>query len=257
VITNGQREHYLVAEGIPRCISIKFDQQANNCCQFADSFYNSMIDNKDSHRLSPQIMFTFTALPHALLEWEMNKGIHLNSSKAKLQANRPEGLNYFNNKNDGGMIASCCAANGHMLWTSPGVVDTYTVLMNTWNTLQESYQQRECENTLGEVQCQIQQAENPTSTAVFSTEEGCVDNGIIRDNLTSEVAHEEPQIGITLPNITIGINWTDKTLHFAMLGGYKDDEDECDKFREINAMPTASRRRLPATQPEMFGLGTS
>jgi len=51
---------------------------------------------------------------------------------------------------------------GRMLLTSPGVADRYTFLINTWNTLPESYQQWVYKNTLATVKHQIQQAENPT-----------------------------------------------------------------------------------------------
>jgi len=85
----------------------------------------------------------------------MNKGVHLKASKSKLKADRPDHLNYFNYMNDGGENASCCAAMGRKLLTSPGVADTYTFLMNTWNTLPESYQQRVYNNTLATVKRQI------------------------------------------------------------------------------------------------------
>jgi hypothetical protein len=94
-----------------------------------------MIDDKDGYIPSPLIMFTCTALRHALLEWQKNKGVHLKASKSKLKADRPDHLNYFNCKKDGGKIASCCAVTGRKLLTPPHVADTYTFLMNTWNTL--------------------------------------------------------------------------------------------------------------------------
>jgi len=90
-----------------------------------------MIDDKDGHIPSPLIMFTCTALRHALLEWQKNKGVHLNASKSKLKADRPDCSNYCNCRSDGGKIASCCAVTGRKLLTSPGVVDTYSFLMNT------------------------------------------------------------------------------------------------------------------------------
>jgi hypothetical protein len=101
-----------------------------------------MIDDKDGHIPSPLIMYTCTALRHALLEWQKNNGVHPKSSMSKLNADRPDRSNYFNWKNDGGKIASCCAETGRKLLTLPGVADMYTLLMNTWNTLPESYQQR-------------------------------------------------------------------------------------------------------------------
>jgi len=112
-----------------------------------------MIDDKDGHICSPLIMFTCTALRHALLEWQKNKGVHPKASKSKLKAGRPDRSNYFNCKNDGGKIVSCCAVMGRKFLTSPGVADTYTLLMNTWNTLPESYQQRVYNNTLATVKC--------------------------------------------------------------------------------------------------------
>jgi hypothetical protein len=53
---------------------------------YADGFSNSMIDDKDGHVPSPLIMFTCTALRHAILKWEKNKGVHLTASKSKLKA---------------------------------------------------------------------------------------------------------------------------------------------------------------------------
>jgi hypothetical protein len=68
-LTNGSRPLDLLAETIPRFIYIKFYLWVNNCGRFADGFYISMIDDKDSHIPSPLIMFTCAALRHALLEW--------------------------------------------------------------------------------------------------------------------------------------------------------------------------------------------
>jgi hypothetical protein len=36
-------------------------------------------------------------------------------------------------------VVSLYPAEVHMMLTLPGVADTYTFLMNTWNTLLESY----------------------------------------------------------------------------------------------------------------------
>jgi hypothetical protein len=69
-----------------------------------------MIDDKDGHIPSPLIMLTCTALRHALLEWQKNKGVHPKASKSKLKADRPDCSNYFNEKNDSGKNASCCGA---------------------------------------------------------------------------------------------------------------------------------------------------
>jgi len=46
---NGQRPLCFLAEAIPGFIQIKFYHRENNRGKYADGFYNSMIDNKDSH----------------------------------------------------------------------------------------------------------------------------------------------------------------------------------------------------------------
>jgi hypothetical protein len=202
-------------------------------------------------------MSTCTALHHALLEWQKNKGVHLKASESKLKADRPDRSNYFNHKNDGGKIASSCAVTGRKLLNSPGVADTYTFLMNTRNTLPESYQQSVYNNPLAIVNRQIQQAENPTSALVICMEAVRVDDAILLDYLASEVALQEPEIECTDPNIPIDNNCTEDKLHFGMPGGcadYEDTDDECD---DRDAVPTASRRRWPPMKLETFDLGTS
>jgi hypothetical protein len=202
-------------------------------------------------------MFTCTALRHALLEWQMNKGVHPKASKSMLKAYRPDRSNYFNHKNDGGKIASCCAVMGCKLLISPGVADTYTFLMNTWNTLLGSYQQRVYNNNLATVKHQIQQAENPTPAVVISVEAALVGNAVLLEYLASEVALEEPEIRSTDSNIPIDNNCTNDKLHFGVPGGNGDYQDEGDESDDHNAIPTASRRRRPATDLERFDLGTS
>jgi hypothetical protein len=98
-----------------------------------------MIDINDSHIQSPLIMFTSTALSHILLEWQKNNGVHPKASKSKLKTDSPDRSNYFNYKRDSGKNASCCAAMGRKLLTSPGIAEMCTYLMNTCNTLPESY----------------------------------------------------------------------------------------------------------------------
>jgi len=213
-----------------------------------------MIDDKEGHILSPLIMFTCTALRNALLEWQKNKRDLPKASKSKLKADRPHCSNYFNGKNDGGKIISCCAVTGRKLLTSPGVADTYRFFINTWNTPPESYQQRLYNNTLATVKRQIQQAEDPTPAVVISMEAARVDNAILLDYWTSKVAIEEPEIGSTDPNILKDNNCTHDELHFGMPGGSGDFEHERD---ESNAIPTARRRRQAATGLESFDLGTS
>jgi len=155
------------------------------------------------------------------------------------------------------VIRSHLAATSHKLLTSPGVADTYTFLMNTWNTLPESYQQRVYNNTLTTVKRQIQQAENPTPAVVISTEAASVDDAILLDYLTSEVALEEPEIGSTDPNIPIDNNCKDDEIHFWMPGGSGDYEDEGDESDEYDSIRTASWRQRPTTDLVRFDLGTS
>jgi hypothetical protein len=239
LLTNGQRPIYFLADAIPPFIYIRFYHWANYRSKYADGFYNSIIDNKDGHIPSPLLMFTSTALRHALQQWQKINGVHPKASKSKLKADRPDRSNYFNCKNDGCKIVSCCAVTGRKLLTSPGVADTYTFLMNTWHTLPESYQQRVYNNTLATVKRQIHQAENPTPAVVISVEAACVDNAILLGFLTSEVAIEEPVIGSTDPNIPIDNNCTDDELHFGMPGGSGNFEDEGD---QSDAIHTASWR---------------
>jgi hypothetical protein len=188
------------------------------------------------------------------MEWQKDKGVHPKDSKSKLNADRPDRWNYFNCKNDSGKIVSCCAVMGRKSLTSPGVADTYRFLMNTWNTLPESYQQRLYNNTLATVKRQIQQAENPTPAVMMSVEAAHVHNTILLDFLTSEVAIEEPEIGSTYPNILMDNNCTDDEVDYRMPGGSGDFEAEGD---ESDAIPTASRRQQAGTELERFDLGTS
>jgi len=174
-----------------------------------------------------------------------------------MKADRPDCSNYFNHNNDGGEIASCCAVTGRKFLTLPGVADTYTFLMNTWNTLPESSQQRVYNNTLATKKNQIQQAENPTPAVVISMEAARVDNALLLNYLASEVELEELEIASTDPIILIDKNCTDDELHFGMPGGSEDDEDEGDESVNRDAIPTASRRRRPATELDRFALGTS
>jgi len=139
-----------------RIIYIKLYHRANNHGKHCDGFYDSMIDDQDGHIPLPLIMFTRTVLGHTLLEWQKNKGVHPNTSKSKLKADRPDRSNYFNYKNDIGKMASFCAVTGCKLLTLLGVAVMYSLLMNTCNTLPESYQQRVYKNTLAIAKHQIQ-----------------------------------------------------------------------------------------------------
>jgi hypothetical protein len=201
-----------------------------------------MMIDKDGHIPSPLIMSTCIALGHALLEWQKQKAVHLKASKSKLNVDRPDHSNYINHMIDGGKNTSFCAATGRKLLTSPGIPDTYTFLMNTWNTLPESYQQRVYNNTLARVKCQIQQVENPTPAMVITVEAGRVDNAILLDYLTCKLALEKPEIGSSDPNIPIDNNWMDDDLHVGMPGGSGNYEDEGGESDEFNTIPTTSLR---------------
>jgi len=129
--------------------------------------------------------------------------------------------------------------------------------MNTWNTLPESCQQMVYNSTPATVMRQIQQAENPTLAEVISTEAARVDYTILLDNLTSEVALEDPGIGSTDPNITIDNNCADDELHFEMPWGSDDYDDAGDEIDDSDVSTTASRRGQAATELERFDLRTS
>jgi hypothetical protein len=181
-----------------------------------------MIDNKDGELPTPLIMSNCTALRHALLEWQMNTSNHPKASTSKLKADRPDRSNYFNHNYDGGKNASFCAEMGRKLFTSPGIADRYPCLVNTWNTLPESYEQKVYYTTLHTVKRQIQQAEYPTPAVVISLEALRVNNGILLDYLASEVALEGSAIGRTYPHIPIVPNCTDENLLFWMPTGSGD-----------------------------------
>jgi len=181
----------------------------------------------------------------------------MKASKSKLKADRPDRSSYFNYKNDGGRNVSCCAATGRKLFPSPGIAETYTFLMNSWNTLPESYQQRVYKHTPATVKRQIQQAENTTPAMVISMEPARVDNAILLDYLTSKVALQEPKIGKTDPNIPIDNNCTDDKLPSGMPGGSGDHEDKAPEGDVRNDIPTASRGWRATTEPERFDQWTS
>jgi len=146
---------------------------------------------------------------------------------------------------------------GCKLLTSACVVETCTSLINTWNTLPESYQQRVYNNTPATVKHRIQLGENPTRGIIIRVEAAGVDNVILLDNLTCEVALEEPEIGSTDRNLLIDENCMDDELHFGMPGSIGDYESEGDKCDNRDAIPTASQQRLATTELQRFHLGSS
>jgi len=92
---------------------------------------------------------------------------------------------------------------------------------------------------------------------VISTEAASVDNAIVIQYLTSEVALEEPEIRSTDPNIPIDNNCTDDELHFGMPGGSGDYDYSGDTTDEHNAICTGCRRRCTVIELERCDLGTS
>jgi len=185
-------------------------------------------------------MFRVTLLCHGLVEWQINKGVHPNSSKSQLNEDRADHSKYCNYKTASGKNALCCVAMGCKLLTSPGIVDTYTFRINTWNTLPKRYQQRVFKNNFATVKHQIQQVENRMPAMVISMEAARVDNAILLYHLTLKVACRDPNIESPDTKIPIDNNCMNHDLHLGTpvsSGDYKDDGDECN---QNNAVPTTS-----------------
>jgi hypothetical protein len=117
----------------------------------------------------------------------MNKGGHPKASKSILKADRPEHVNYFIYMNGSGKDTSYFTPLYRKLIIWTGFACTYTFFINTWNTLLESYQQREYKNTLAIFKHQVKYAKNSTPAADISLEAAYVDNAILLDYLTSKV----------------------------------------------------------------------
>jgi len=155
-----------------------------------------------------------------------------------MKAERPDPLNYFNYMNDGGKKTICCTAMSRKLLTSPAVGDTYSFLMNTCNTLPESYQQRVYLNPVATIMCLLQQAENPMLPVAISVEAARIDNAIYLDYVICKVALVEPEIWSTDPNIPMDHDCTNDELYMGMPGGGRDSYDEGDETDKSNAIPT-------------------
>jgi hypothetical protein len=132
LIKTGQRPLDIMAEVIPQVIYIILNRRVNFHSKYTDGLYNSMIDDKDVHITSPLIMFTCTVMRHAVLVWQMNKGVHSNTSQSKQIAGTPDCLNYVPYNNGAGKTTSWCTATGRKLFTSPSIADTYVLLLNAW-----------------------------------------------------------------------------------------------------------------------------
>jgi hypothetical protein len=92
---------------------------------------------------------------------------------------------------------------------------------------------------------------------VTSVEEVRVDNTILLDYWTSEVALEEPDIRSTDQNIQIDNNCTNDKLHFRMLGGSGNFEDDGEDIDKLDTIPTASEQQRAPTALESLDRGTS
>jgi hypothetical protein len=137
-------------------------------------------------------------------------------------------------------------AAARTLLTSPFIADTLTFLMNTWNTLLESYQLRVYYNILATVNRQVQQVVNPTPAMVICREAAHIGNADLHHYLTSTVALDKPAIGSTDRNITIDNYCPDDDLHFVMPGGSRDYHDEQDEKDIHDTIPTTSRSWIMA-----------
>jgi hypothetical protein len=172
------------------------------------------------------------------------------------EVNRPDPSNNFNYEKQDGKNASCCAAMGFKLLTSPEIPETYTLLMNSGNTLWESYQQRVYNDTVSAVHHQIELTENKIPAEVIRTEAVHIDNAILLDYLTSNVALEEAMIESSDPYILLYNHYPDDMLHFGLPCGSKDWDNESDTIDESYAIPTTCWRRWAETEFQKFELRT-
>jgi hypothetical protein len=165
LLTNSQPPQYFLADAILGFIYIQIHHPAIHHGKNWDLFNVSLIDDRDSDIPSPLIMYTCTGLHHAPPEWQTNKVDHSKVSKSKRTVDRPDHSYCFIYMNDGGKNAPCCIVMGHKQLTSPGVADMYTFLMNTWNTLPSSYQQKVYKNTFGTAKGDIQRGGEPHASS--------------------------------------------------------------------------------------------
>jgi hypothetical protein len=119
---------------------------------------------------------------------EKEQTCYSKSFEVKPKVDRPDRSKYFDFKSDRGTNSSCCAATGRKLLAWHGVPDTFTFLMNTVNTLPDSFQQTVYKNTLAQVKHRSHRAENPMPAVVLRVDAVRVGNAVVGDYLTSEVA---------------------------------------------------------------------
>jgi hypothetical protein len=126
-------------------------------------------------------------------------------------------------------------------------------MMNTWNTVLESYQLRVYNNTAATVEYQMQQVENQMADVVISKDAVSIYNNFHVHELTSEVVLMVLAIRITAPNILIANNSTDDKPHFGMQSGSGNYENSGD---ESYAITPVSWQLWPTTELQRIDMGT-
>jgi len=84
-----------------------------------------------------------------------------------------------------------------------------------------------------------------------------IDNAVLLDYLSSEVALDDPEIRITEPIVLIHNNCPNDNLHFGMPRDSKDFQDAGNESDKRKASATASRQQQLRTVVEWFNLETS
>ena len=74
----------------------------------------------------------------------------------------------------------------------------------------------------------------------ISVEQVCVNNSIVPDYMSSELALEEHEIDSTRPDAPIDNNCMDDKLHFGMPGGSREIKESGDASDKQDAIPTGS-----------------
>jgi hypothetical protein len=123
---------------------------------------------------------------------------------------------------------------------SVGIAATNTIMMNTWNILPESYQQRVYIITSATVKGRNRQVENQLAAVVIRIEAAHVDNVIPHYRLTSNVGLHDLEIRRTDPNITTDNYCMDFKIPCGMPQGNGEYENKGDKSNQYDTIPTIS-----------------
>jgi hypothetical protein len=102
---NGQPSLSFLSGTVALHIDNTYSPLENNWVKSAEGFPYSMIDDKDCDIPLPLIMYTCTALHHALLVWQQHQGVRPKVGKSKLKADSLDSSNYINYMNDNRIIA--------------------------------------------------------------------------------------------------------------------------------------------------------